>query len=49
MEIKETEKPHEFEPTDSEGWEMQCVNCSRAVSLFQANDYEKALKEKCNG
>ena len=41
-------KLHEFEPTDSQGWEMQCLKCGKEINIFQVKEYEEALKEKCN-
>ena len=40
-------KLHEWEPTDTQGHAMECVNCGKFISIHDAERWDKSLKEEC--
>lgn len=40
---------HDFEPTDSQGYSMECTKCGRTISISEDEDWNKGLEEKCKG
>ncbi|MDF2879632.1 MAG: hypothetical protein K0R54_189 [Clostridiaceae bacterium] len=40
-------KLHEFEPTDSQGYSMECEKCGKPISIYEVEDWDKSLKEEC--
>ena len=38
---------HEWEPTDTSGHCLQCLNCGKETSIYQ-DDYKKTLEERCD-
>jgi hypothetical protein len=38
---------HKFEPTDSIGYSMVCVQCGRHIYFEETNDWDKAQEEEC--
>lgn len=40
-------KSHEFEPVDSQGYTMECLNCGKVININEPEVWDNALKEEC--
>jgi hypothetical protein len=40
---------HDFQPTDSEGYGMECSKCGRIIYFEERNDWDLAQTEECKG
>jgi hypothetical protein len=43
----ETNKLHVFEPTDNQGYAMQCTSCGKSISIYRKKEWDQSLIEAC--
>lgn len=39
---------HIFEPTDSQGYSMECIRCGRVICIDESDCWDRALEENCS-
>jgi hypothetical protein len=40
---------HDWNATDTQGYEMQCYHCARYISIYERADWEKNVDGECPG
>lgn len=43
----ENKKPHVFEPTDNQGYAMECTSCGKPISIYENEEWNQSLIEAC--
>ena len=40
-------KTHEWEPTDTQGYAMECTGCGKFISIDNGEEWDKSMHEEC--